>query len=78
MSVVSGKIELTKRKQEKMDSMEKFYEQREQDFWTYWNKVKSYADDADVDVYQVVNFRQIFDQAYTLGALQTHKKEEDN
>jgi hypothetical protein len=62
----------------KMDSMEKFYEQREQDFWTYWNKVKSYADEAEVDIYQVVNFRQIFDQAYTLGALQTHKKAENN
>ena len=62
----------------KMDNMDKFYEQREQDFWTYWNKVKSYADNAEVDIYQVVNFRQIFDQAYTLGALQTYKKEEDN
>jgi hypothetical protein len=61
----------------KMDNMDKFYEQREQDFWTYWNKVKSYADEADVDIYQVVNFRQIFDQAYTLGALQTHKKEDN-
>jgi len=57
--------------------MDKFYEQREQDFWTYWNKVKSYADDAGVDVYQVVNFRQIFDQAYTLGALQNSKKNEE-
>jgi hypothetical protein len=61
-----------------MDNMDKFYEQREQDFWTYWNKVKSYADNAEVDIYQVVNFRQIFDQAYTLGALQTYKKEENN
>ena len=60
-----------------MDNMDKFYEQREQDFWTYWNKVKSYADDAGVDVYQVVNFRQIFDQAYTLGALQNSKKNEE-
>ena len=55
--------------------MEEFYKQREQDFWTYWNKVKSYADDAGVDVYQVVNFRQIFDQAYTLGALQNSRKD---
>jgi hypothetical protein len=59
--------------------MEKFNEQREQDFWTYYNKVKAYADSADVDVYQVVNFRQIFEQAYTLGALyQINKKEESN
>jgi len=60
-----------------MDNMDKFYEQREQDFWTYWNRVKSYADNAEVDIYQVVNFRQIFDHAYTLGALQTHKKEDN-
>jgi Tfp pilus assembly protein PilE len=60
----------------KMDSMEKFYAKREEDFWTYYNKVKSYADNADVDVYQVVNFRQIFDQAYTLGALQNSTKNE--
>ena len=58
--------------------MEEFYKQREQDFWTYYNKIKEYADNAEVDIYQVVNIRQIFDQAYTLGALQTHKKEEDN
>lgn len=58
--------------------MDEFYKQREQDFWTYYNKVKSYADDAGVDVYTVVNFRQIFDQAYTLGALQTHKKKEES
>jgi len=58
--------------------MEEFYKQREQDFWTYYNKIKEYADLAEVDVYQIVNFRQIFDQAYTLGALQTHKKEEIN
>lgn len=61
-----------------MDNMEKFYEQREQDFWTYWNKVKSYADNADIDIYQVVNFRQIFDQAYTLGSLYQLNKKEDN
>jgi hypothetical protein len=63
----------------KMDNMDKFYEQREQDFWTYWNKVKSYADDAGIDIYQVVNFRQIFDQAYTLGSLyQLDKNKEQN
>ena len=60
-----------------MDNMDKFYEQREQDFWTYWNKVKSYADEAEVDIYQVVNFRQIFDQAYTLASLHQLNKKED-
>jgi len=55
--------------------MEEFYKQREADFWTYYNKIKEYADNADVDVYQVVNFRQIFDQAYTLGALQNSRKD---
>lgn len=59
--------------------MEKFNQEREQDFWTYYNKIKSYAEKADVDVYQVVNFRQIFDQAYTLGALhQINKNKESN
>jgi hypothetical protein len=58
--------------------MDEFYEQREQDFWTYYNKIRAYADEANVDIYQVVNFRQIFDQAYTLGALQTHKEEKSN
>jgi hypothetical protein len=63
----------------KMDNMEKFYEQREQDFWTYYNKIKSYADKADVDIYQVVNIRQIFDSAYTLGSLhQLNKNKEQN
>jgi hypothetical protein len=63
----------------KMDNMEKFYAKREEDFWTYWNRVKSYADEAEVDIYQVVNFRQIFDQAYTLGSLyQLDKKQENN
>jgi hypothetical protein len=58
--------------------MDEFYEQREQDFWTYYNKIRAYADEANVDIYQVVNFRQIFDQAYTLGALQKHKKKEES
>lgn len=57
--------------------MDKFYEQREQDFWTYFNKVKAYAEEANAEIHQVVNFRQIFDQAYTLGALQTYKKEDN-
>lgn len=61
-----------------MDSMEKFYAKREEDFWTYYNKMKSFADNANLDIYQVVNFRQIFDSAYTLGALQNTKQEEDN
>ncbi len=62
----------------KMDNMERFYDKREQDFWTYYNKIKSYADEADVDIYQVVNIRQIFDSAYTLGSLYQLNKKEDN
>jgi hypothetical protein len=62
----------------KMDNMERFYDKREQDFWTYYNKIKSYADEADVDIYQVVNIRQIFDSAYTLGSLYQLNKKEEN
>lgn len=63
----------------KMDNMEKFYADREADFWTYYNKIKEYADRADVDVYQVVNIRQIFDSAYTLGSLhQLNANKESN
>lgn len=78
MSVVSPIIELSKEMENKMDSMEKFYAKREEDFWTYYNKIKSYADKADVDIYQVVNIRQIFDSAYTLGSLHQLNKKEEN
>lgn len=61
-----------------MDNMEKFYADRETDFWIYYNKIKEYADNADVDIYQVVNIRQIFDSAYTLGSLHQLNKKEDN
>lgn len=62
-----------------MDSMDKFYAKREEDFWTYYNKIKSYADEANVDIYQVVNIRQIFDSAYTLGSLhQLNANKEQN
>jgi len=61
----------------KMDNMDKFYAKREEDFWTYYNRIKELANNADVDIYQVVNIRQIFDSAYTLGALQTYKKEDN-
>lgn len=62
-----------------MDNMDKFYADRETDFWTYYNKIKSYADEANVDIYQVVNIRQIFDSAYTLGSLhQLNAKKEQN
>ena len=60
-----------------MDNMEKFYADRETDFWTYYNKIKSYADEANVDIYQVVNIRQIFDSAYTLGSLHQLNKKAD-
>ena len=62
----------------KMDSMDKFYAKREEDFWIYYNKVKSWADNADVDIYQVVNIRQIFDSAYTLGSIYQLDKKEEN
>lgn len=58
--------------------MEKFYADRESDFWTYYNKIKEYADNANVDIYQVVNIRQIFDSAYTLGSLHQLNKKEEN
>ena len=62
-----------------MDSMDKFYAKREEDFWIYYNKIKSYADEANVDIYQVVNIRQIFDSAYTLGSLhQLNANKEQN
>jgi hypothetical protein len=61
----------------KMDNMEKFYADREADFWTYYNRVKELADNADVDIYQVVNIRQIFDSAYTLGSLHQLNKKAD-
>jgi hypothetical protein len=61
----------------KMDNMEKFYADRESDFWTYYNRIKELADNADVDIYQVVNIRQIFDSAYTLGSLHQLNKKED-
>lgn len=61
-----------------MDSMEKFYADREADFWIYYNRIKELADNADVDIYQVVNIRQIFDSAYTLGSLHQLNKKEEN
>ena len=61
-----------------MDNMEKFYADREADFWTYYNKVKAWADEANIDIYQVVNIRQIFDSAYTLGSLHQLNKNKDS
>lgn len=61
-----------------MDNMDKFYAKREEDFWTYYNKIKSYADEANVDIYQLVNIRQIFDSAYTLGSLHQLNKKDEN
>lgn len=78
MSVATPIIETSKEMENKMDNMEKFYADREADFWTYYNKVKAWADEADIDIYQVVNIRQIFDSAYTLGSLHQLNKKEEN
>ena len=40
---------------------------QEQAFWDYYNPIQELADKHDITVYQIVNFRQIFDYAYTLG-----------
>ena len=40
---------------------------QEQAFWDYYNPIQELADKHDVEVYQIVNFRQIFDFAYITG-----------
>lgn len=40
---------------------------QEQAFWEYYNPIQELADKHDVEVYQIVNFRQIFDYAYIMG-----------
>ena len=40
---------------------------QEQAFWDYYNPIEELADKHGVDVYTIVNFRQIFDFAYTIG-----------
>lgn len=41
----------------------------EKDFWEFYDEVKAYADKEGVDIYTVVNFRQIWDKAFVRGAL---------
>jgi hypothetical protein len=40
---------------------------QEQEFWDYYNPIQELADKHDIPVYQIVNFRQIFDYAYACG-----------
>jgi hypothetical protein len=42
-------------------------DKQEQEFWDYYNPIQELADKHDVPVYQIVNFRQIFDYAYACG-----------
>lgn len=59
MSVASSKIKSTK----KGKTMDK----REEEFWKYYNPIQELADKHDTSIYTIVNFRQIFDYAYTCG-----------
>ena len=40
---------------------------QEQAFWEYYNPIEALAEKHDIPVYQIVNFRQIFDYAYIAG-----------
>lgn len=40
---------------------------QEQEFWDYYQPIEDLATKHDVSVYSIVNFRQIFDYAYTAG-----------
>ena len=40
---------------------------QEQAFWDYYNPIEEMAEKYGVEVYTIVNFRQIFDYAYVMG-----------
>jgi len=40
---------------------------QEQAFWDYYQPIEDLAKKHDIPVYQIVNFREIFDYAYTMG-----------
>lgn len=42
-------------------------DKQEQAFWNYYDLSQAIADKNGLSIYQVVNFRQIFDYAYALG-----------
>jgi hypothetical protein len=42
-------------------------DKQEQEFWDYYTPIQEMADKHDITVYQIVNFRQIFDYAYAHG-----------
>jgi hypothetical protein len=44
-------------------------DKREEAFWEYYNPIQELADKHDTSVYTIVNFRQIWDFAYTAGKL---------
>jgi hypothetical protein len=40
---------------------------QEQAFWNYYDQANAIAEKHNVEIYQVVNFRQIWDYAYAVG-----------
>ena len=40
---------------------------QEEAFWDYYEQISKLADKHQVSVYELVNFRQIFDFAYLVG-----------
>lgn len=44
-------------------------DKREEAFWEYYNPIQELADKHDTSIYTIVNFRQIWDFAYTAGKL---------
>jgi hypothetical protein len=42
-------------------------DKQENAFFDYYNPIQELADKHDVSIYQIVNFRQIFDYAYACG-----------
>lgn len=54
--------------------MEKFYAEREREFFEWFEKAQALADKHEVSIYTIYNARQIWDLAYTAGALQNAKE----
>jgi hypothetical protein len=72
MLIAIAEIKTKKKETTKMD---KFYEDRERDFFVWFDKAQAIADKHEVSIYTVYNARQIWDFAYTAGALQNAKEE---
>ena len=58
--------------------MEKFYEEREKEFFEWFDKAQALADKHEVSIYTIYNARQIWDLAYKAGALQNAKEKVDS